>query len=315
MTSLTDHLKRYLTTRRRFGYDLSFSERVLRRFTAFADAERAEFLTVSLFLRWKENYGAANHGTWSHRLGMVRGFAIWLHSSDSRHEVPPNGLIAGKVRRSRPYIYTDDEIAAIVTEAARLPSSYGLRGWTCSTLFGLVAATGLRISEAIGLDETDIDLDDRLLMVRRAKNGTSRTIPISSCCANRLSAYRTARNRILSPDQVPFFLTERGERPSDCSARYNFAQVCQRIGLRTKQDFTRHGRGPRIHDLRHTFAVHTIMDWYRRELHPDREMIKLSSYLGHTKPEYTYWYIEAVPELLELASQRADLSLKAGGRR
>jgi len=227
---------------------------------------------------------------------------------------PPKGLITGKLRRGRPYIYTEEQIAEIVVEATRLPSSYGLRGWTCSTLFGLIAVTGLRISEAIGLDEDDVDLDEAVLTVRCGKNGTSRFVPISACTVDRLGVYRSERNRILGVGPAPFFLLDEGQRPDDCYIRYNFAQICQHIGLRDRQDHYKHGRGPRIHDLRHTFAVHTIIDWYRRGLDPDREMIKLSTYLGHKEPEHTYWYIEAVPELLKLASERAERSITQGRR-
>jgi integrase len=295
--------------RRRLGFEMSFVERVLRKFAEFADRERADHITVDLFLRWKEQYGSANIYTWGRRLSMVRIFAGWLQGFDPRTEVPPAGLITSRPRRTRPYIYTDDQIAAIVTEAGRLPSPYGLRAWTCSTLFGLIAATGLRVNEALGLDEEDVDLKEAVLTIRRAKNRKSRFAPISLCAAERLRAYRAERNRILGAGQVAFFLLENGERPTDCCARYNFALVCQQIGLRKPQRFCKHGRGPRIHDLRHTFAVRTIMDWYRRGLEPDREMLKLSTYLGHSKPELTYWYIEAIPELLHLASERAEWNL------
>jgi integrase len=240
---------------------------------------------------------------------MVRVFAAWLQGIDPRTEIPPMGLISGKLRRPRPYIYTEDQVAEIVTQAGRLPSAYGLRGWTCSTLLGLIAVTGLRVSEAIGLDEQDVDLGEAVLTVRRGKNGKSRFVPISACAVDRLASYRAERNRILGASPSPFFLFESGQRPTDCGARYNFALVCQRIGLRDRQAFKKHGRGPRIHDLRHTFAVRTIMDWYRRGLDPDHEMIKLSTYLGHAEPEHTYWYVEAVPELLQLACERAERSL------
>jgi len=313
MSSLTDRLEQYLAIRRRFGADLSFHERVMRRFTQFTDAEATDHITTDLFLRWKEHFGSANNNTWSRRLGMVRGFANWLQAVDPRTEVPPAGLICGKKWRSRPYIYSSDQIAAIIAEAARLPSSYGLRGWTCSTLFGLIAVTGLRVSEAIGLDEGDVDLDAGVVTVRRGKNGKSRFVPIATCAADRLRAYRAERDRILGTGSRAFFRFESGKRPTDCGARYNFAQVSQRIGLREPQDFTRHGRGPRIHDLRHTFAVRTLMDWYRKGLDPDREMIKLSTYLGHTDPEHTYWYIEAVPELLQLAADRAERAILERG--
>jgi len=315
MTPLTARLTHYIAVRRSLGYDLSFSERVLRRFAEFADREHVDYISVDLFLRWKQHYGSANSCTWSRRLSMVRVFASWLRGFDPRTEVPPPGLISSKSRRPRPYIYTDDEIAAIVTEAQRLPSSYGLRGWTCSTLFGLIAVTGLRVSEAIGLDDKDVDLDEAVLSVRRGKNGKSRFVPIAPCAAERLWAYRAERNRILGIGQVAFFLLENGERPGDCCARYNFALVCQRIGLRERQAFNKHGRGPRIHDLRHTFAVRTIMDWYRRGLDPDREMLRLSTYLGHTRPDHTYWYIEAIPELLRLACERAERNLSERGAR
>ena len=180
MTPLTVRLKHYIAVRRSLGYDLSFAERVLRRFTEFADSERADHVTVDLFLRWKEHYGSANSYTWSRRLSMVRVFASWLQGFDPRTEVPPPGLISSKPRRPRPYIYTDDQIAEIVTEAGRLPSSYGLRGWTCSTLFGLIAVTGLRVNEAIGLDEKDVDLNEAVLTIRRGEERKSRFVPLSA---------------------------------------------------------------------------------------------------------------------------------------
>jgi integrase/recombinase XerD len=312
MNSLTVRLKEYIATRQSLGYDLSFSERVLRRLTEFADSEGADHITVNLFLRWKEHYGKASNNTWSARLSMVRAFASWLQGFDPRNEIPPSGLISGKPRRTRPYIYTDDQIAQIVAEATRLPSAYGLRGWTCSTLFALIATTGLRVNEALGLNDKDVDLEQRVVNVERSKNGRSRYVPLLPCAAEPLHAYRAERNRILGKDAKPFFLHENSERLGDCTARYNFAVVCHRIGLREPQVFNKHGRGPRIHDLRHTFAVRTIMDWYQRGLDPDREMLKLSTYLGHSDPDATYWYIEAVPELLQLASDRAERNL---GRR
>jgi integrase/recombinase XerD len=309
MTPLSVRLKQYIAMRRSLGFEMSFAERVLRKFAEFADRERAEHITVDLFLRWKGQYGSANNYTWGRRLSMVRIFAGWLQGFDSRTEVPPAGLIASRPRRARPYIYTDDQIAAIVTEAGRLPSPYGLRAWTCSTLFGLIAVTGLRVNEALGLDDEDIDLKEAVPTIRRAKDRKSRFVPISPCAAERLRVYQAERNRILGAGRVAFFLLENGERPTDCCARYNFAVVCQRIGLRKPQRFCRHGCGPRIHDLRHTLAVRTIIDWYRRGLEPEREMLKLSTYLGHSKPELTYWYIEATPELLHLASERAERNL------
>ena len=311
MTTLSQRLAGYLAVRRSLGFDLSFEERVLRVFTRFADHEGTDHITVDLFLRWKGAFGTANANTWGHRLGMVRAFASWLKGYDERTEVPPSGLIPVKWHRPRPYIYSDKEVAELVARAARLRSRYGLRGWTCSTLFGLIAVTGLRINEALKLDDDDVDLDAGVITVKRGKNGKARFAPVAASTSQRLEAYRTERIRLLGPAAGAFFRNDDGRRTTDCSARYNFALVSQDMGLREAQRFCKHGRGPRIHNLRHTFAVRTIMGWYRKGLNPDREMIRLTTYLGHVKPDHTYWYIEAVPELLQLASERAERSLAA----
>ena len=309
MSTLSKELDRYLTIRRSLGYDLGTAERILRRFIAFAEREDAEYISTDLFLRWQKAFGRANRNTWATRLGMVRLFAQWLHCMDPRHEVPPQALIPGRYRRARPYIYSDEEIRRIVETAAELPSINGIRALTCSTLFGLIAVTGLRISEALSLDVADVDLKAGVLTLRRGKLGKARLLPLSDSTVFRLASYAKERDRLLGSPPEPFFVSDHGERVTDCGARYNFAAVCQTIGLRPAEKFGRHGHGPRIHDLRHTFAVRTLVNWYRTGKDPAREMIKLTTYLGHADPANTYWYIEAVPELLDLASQRAEASL------
>jgi len=309
MSTLSKELDRYLTIRRSLGYDLATSERFLRRFITFAEQEDAAYITSELFLRWQETFGHANRQTWANRLRMVRLFAQWLHSIDQKHEVPPQALIPSRYRRTRPYIYSDEEIRRIVETAATLPSINGIRPLTYSTLFGLIAVTGLRISEALSLDVADVDLEAGVLTLRRGKLGKARLLPISDSTTVRLVAYAKERDRLLGALPEPFFVSDHGERLSDGGARYNFAAVCQTIGLRPAEKFNRHGHGPRIHDLRHTFAVRTLVNWYRTDTDPSREMIKLTTYLGHANPAHTYWYIEAVPELLDLASQRAEASL------
>jgi integrase/recombinase XerD len=304
MSCLRQELDRYLTIRRSLGYDLGTTARLLRRFVAFAETQGAAHVNTDLFLKWQASFGQASRQTWAARLGMVRLFAQWLHGLDPTHEVPAPGLIPHRARRSRPYIYSAEEIANVVAAAAELPSVHGLRGLTCSNLLGLLATTGLRISEALALDACDVDLEIGVLTIRRGKRGKARLVPIDSSVARRLRNYADERDRLLGFSPQPFFVGDRGARIGDCGARYNFALVCQRLGLRSPQRFYRHGRGPRIHDLRHSFAARTIIGWYRAGQDPAREMIKLTTYLGHTKPENTYWYIEAVPELLELAAQR-----------
>lgn len=306
--SLTAQLDRYLAIRRSLGYDLTTSERILRRFTRFADRERATHINTALFLRWHATLSEANGPTRAARFGAVRLFAQWLSSFDPAHETPPRGLLPHGTARSRPHIYSDDEVASIIATARMLPSACGLRGLTCSTLFALIAVTGVRVGEALALDVVDLNVDTGVLRVREGKNGKERLLPLDPSTVARLHDYRVERDRLIGHRAMPLFVTDKANRFTDCGARYNFAQVCQQIGLRPEQLYQRHGRGPRIHDLRHTFAVRTMIDWYRTGKDPAREMIRLTTYLGHRDPSATYWYLEAVPELLELAMARATAS-------
>ncbi|RHW18192.1 integrase [Sphingomonas gilva] len=302
--SFLSEMDRYLIVRRQLGADLSTDERILRRFATFADRDDAEYVDTNLILRWLESLPSANSGTRATRFRITRQFAEWLHGLDPRHEVPPRGLVPGRVQHGRPYIYSEAEIAAIIEHARTLPSVYGMRGLTCSTLFGLIAVTGLRISEALGLDNADLDVETGLLYIRQGKLGKERLLPLDPSVVQRLESYSSERDRLLGHRPEAFFVTCDGRRVGDCGARYNFAHVCQQIGLREPQPYLRHGRGPRIHDLRHTFAVRTMLSWYRSGKDVGREMIKLTTWLGHANPTNTYWYLEAVPELLELASIR-----------
>jgi integrase/recombinase XerD len=302
--SLAHELDRYLSVRRSLGADLRTDERILRRFVTFADNDGVTHTSTDLFLRWHATLADAGSSTRAARLSKVRLFAQWLSGLDSDHEVPPRGLLPDRYRRVRPYIYSEAEVIAIVEHARTLPSIYGMRGLTCSMLFGLIAVTGLRISEALRLDPGDLDTESGVLRVRHGKLGKERLLPLDPSVVTRLKAYGAERDRLLGQTPDAFFVTCEGTRLGDCGARYNFAQVCQQIGIRTPQLYQRHGRGPRIHDLRHTFAARTMINWYRSGIDPAREMIKLTTYLGHSSPSNTYWYLEAVPELLELASAR-----------
>lgn len=303
--SIASQLDRYLSVRRSLGFDLRTDERVLRRFARFADHEGAAHIDTALFLRWDASLPDVGTSTRSARLGKVRLFAQWLSSIDPAHEVPPRGLLPDRSGRARPHIYSEAEIASIIATAKELPSIYGLRGLTCSTLFGLIAVTGLRISEALALDRNDLDAENGVLRVRRGKLGKERLLPLDPTVVAQLIDYGAERDRLLGGAPEAFFVNCKGARLTDCSARYNFAQACQQIGLRAHQHYCRHGRGPRIHDLRHTFAVRTMINWYRTGKDPAREMIRLTTYLGHTDPDNTFWYLEAVPELLDLAMARA----------
>ncbi|AGI68693.1 putative integrase/recombinase [Octadecabacter antarcticus 307] len=312
MKTLSQRLDEYLVLRRAMGFDLSFDERVLRKFTTYGDENGFDQISTSLFLDWKANYGSADNNTWARRLGMVRRFAFWLAEHDDRTEIPSNQLVMGRYRRRVPYIYAPSQIADIVAEAGRLPSPYGLRAALWQTLFGLIAVTGMRVNEALSLNQHDVDLERAVLTLRNTKNGRDRQLPIKGDTVHRLARYAELRDRLVAHRSSMFFIKEDGEPAGDCGARYNFAQVGRNIGLRSPQAFNRHGRGPRIHDLRHSFAVHTILDWFREGRDIEAEMYKLSTYLGHSEPKHTFWYIEAVPELMQLAAARAERQVLEG---
>jgi integrase/recombinase XerD len=308
MSTLSAQLDVYLKIRRGLGFSLRTDERILRRFIDFVALNGSRFLQRDDFAGWMRSVGNASQYTWSRRLGIVKLFAAWMHANDGRHEIPPANLIPHRKCRPKPFIYTSGEIAQLLDQAAMLPSVNGIRRLTYPTLFGLIAVTGLRISEALSLDRADIDFTQEIVIVRNGKSGKQRIVPFSPSTSLRLQSYVRERDRLCEGRPVPFFVDDHGRRISDCAARYNFASISQAVGLRQLQRFQRHGVGPRIHDLRHTFAVQTMIDWYRQGLDANQEMIKLTTMLGHESVSHTYWYIEAIPELLELASRRAELS-------
>jgi len=305
MSPFRKALEEYLALRRSLGTELVGAGIALQRFVEFLERDGASHITRELALRWATEPADAQPVTKAARLGHVRRFASWLSTLDARTEVPPAKLLPYQVRRKPPYIYSDDEIQRLVREAARLPSSRGLRGLSCATLFGLLAATGLRLSEAIALDEADVDLTTGILHVRRTKFGKSRFIPVHESTRRALVRYVRRRDEILPYRPTDAFLvSDRGSRLGQCAARYNFAKVSRAVGLRRPAGGRRHGRGPRLHDMRHRFAAKRLVEWYRADLDVEREIPRLATYLGHVHVNETYWYIEAVPELLQLATER-----------
>jgi integrase len=303
MNELRDALEEYLAVRRSLGFDLRLPASLLRNFVSFLEANGATYITRALAVRWAEQPRDAQPFTWAGRLGMVRRFARWRSVTDPRTEVPPDGLLPYRYHRNPPYIYTDEEIERLIAAAAELPSASGLKAGSYSTLFGLLSVTGLRVSEALMLDRADVDLAQGILAIRRTKFGKSRLVPVHRSTGDVLESYDEQRTRVFPHPATPaFFLSERGGRITEWSARYTFAKLSQRIGLRAPAKG--HGRGPRIHDMRHRYAARTLLQWYRTGVDVERELPKLATYLGHVHVNETYWYLEAIPELLQLATKR-----------
>lgn len=305
MSALREAMQQYLSLRRSLGFELINAGSILEGFVAFAEREAASHVTTDLALRWMKLSTAKEPATLADRLNIVRRFAIWRSATDMHTEVPPKNLMPYRYYRKPPYIYSDEEIERLVGTARNLPSPKGLRGPTYATLFGLIAATGMRISEAVSLDRQDVDLEESVLRIRKSKFRKSRLVPVHVTTRDALSDYAEKRGRVLPRLQsVAFFVSERGTRVTHWAARDNFAVVSRQIGIRKKIKGKRVGCGPRLHDMRHRFAAQTLVDWYRAGINVEREIHKLSTYLGHAHVNDTYWYLEAVPELLELATQR-----------
>ncbi|MCX6812862.1 MAG: tyrosine-type recombinase/integrase [Candidatus Berkelbacteria bacterium] len=304
-TSLAQTLEMYLALRRALGTRLRGPALHLRRFVEFMEDQGAAFITTELALRWATAPAHASAATCAQRLGDVRRFAAWLSATDGRTQVPPAGLLRERFRRRPPYLYSENEIARLLREATGLPSPGGLRGHTYATLFGLLAATGLRVSEALALDRDDVDLAGGLLSVQHTKFGKSRWVPVHVSTCQALRRYALRRDQLVPhPVSSAFLLSERGTRLTGDSARYIFALVSRAVGLRPPVPRGHKGRGPRLHDLRHGLAVQTLLRWYREGRDVERELPKLSTYLGHAHVADTYWYLQGVPELLLLATER-----------
>jgi site-specific recombinase XerD len=305
MSALHKALTQYVALRRALGTQLQEPASTLCQFLKFLEREGSEFITTELALRWAMQPKGVQRATWARRLGMVRKFATWLNTVDSRNEVPPRRLLAARRRRNKPHIFTEFEIAQLMKEAARLTSPTGLRPLTYLTLIGLLSATGLRPGEALALDIADVNLQSGMLAVRETKFGKSRFVPIEDSTRAALARYAKRRDELCSrPTTEAFLVSEHGKRLQSCTARRTFAEMSCAIGLRASTGSRKIGRGPRLQDFRHSFATRRLIKWYRGGLDVGREMPKLATYLGHVEVGHTYWYIEAVPELLQLATER-----------
>ena len=314
MTPLRRAVDDYLALRRQLGVTLHETGRVLTAFAAYAARERADHVTTALVLRWTSSLPNVTPATVNGRFQMIRRFAQWRQLTDARTEVPPADLLPGRYRRRPPRLYHEEDIPRLLSAARNLPAAKGLRGRTYATLFGLLVVAGLRSSEVVGLDDADLDHREATLRIRRTKFGKSRLVPLHASTMEALTAYQGIRNRVIrhrSDDAL--FVSERGVRITQNAAEYTFARVAADIGVRPRFRGHRLGRGfPRLHDLRHRFAIRTLVDGYRGRGAVDPLLPVLATYLGHVHVQDTYWYLEAVPELLQLATARLSDAGKTG---
>lgn len=300
--TLVRQLDDYLAIRRSFGFRLERPEKLLRQFLAYLEALGTDRVTVAAGVAWASLPEGGAPAWWGARLSVVRVFARHLHALDSRHEAIPDDVLAVRSHRATPYLYSDDEVAALMAAARTLPRE--LKATTTETIVGLLAVTGLRIGEALRLDRDDIDLASGVLTIRYSKFGKSREVHIHPSTGDALGRYARARDRLRPTTGPAFFVSAAGTRVRYDNFHLAWLELVHRAGLEPRSP----GCRPRPHDLRHSFAVRTLLGWYRDGADVGAKMPLLSTHLGHSHPANTYWYLSAAPELLELVVARLEPS-------
>lgn len=299
----------YLAERRLAGYRLTIAGQQLLAFARFTDASRYRGpLTIEIASRWAHATRGQRRLTAARRIELLRPFASFCRARDEQSEIPPLRLFGPGHRRLTPHIYSDIELRMLLQAARRLPPSGELRGETCATIVGLMAACGLRISEATGLRREDVDLNLGCLRVRAGKFGKERLVPLHPSAQQALRRYASRRDREpRCADRSEFFVSDPRRTLTTQQVHYAFRIVRQALRGRPCGG---HGRF-RLHDLRHTFVCRRIEHWHRQGEDVDGHLLALSTYVGHVSPTETYWYVTATPQLMALAAQRlAPIALR-----
>ena len=308
MSNLRQALADYLVLRRGLGYKLKDQEQLLNRFLTYLEAHGQERITVEHALAWATLPDCKQFSQYN-RLLAVRSFARHLHTIDPTVEVPAADLLPGGKCRAVPYLYTDQQVAALIAAAGTLRTPH--RVATYQTLIGLLAATGMRVGEAITFDLADIDWHTGVIVIRGAKFGKTRELPLHTTTVQALRRYLQRHDRPRSADGTEaVFVSMAGSRLLICNVESTFGILRERAGIKARSSACR----PRLHCLRHTFAVRTLLDAYQDGEDVQARMALLSTYLGHADPADTYWYLQAAPELLALAGQRLEGHIQGASR-
>ena len=306
MIALEDRLAGYLAVRRALGYRLARAEKLLAQFIECINEQGETTITTDSALAWATLPPSTGSNWHAHRLSVVRGFAAHVHALDPAHELISQDLLPQRPRRAVPYLYTDAEIRALMDATCVIATPH--RAATMRTLIGLLAVTGMRIGEAIRLNQGDIDHQRDVLTVVESKFGKSRELAVQEATSAALRACLARRDRPVPAEPTDAVFTSAvGTRLTYCNVHLAFKQIVKHAGLVPRSTVCR----PRPHDIRHTFAVNTLLDAYRNDA-GDGERIQarialLCTYLGHVNPGSTYWYLQAAPELLALAADFLQL--------
>ena len=301
MTGMGQALDGYLDLRRGLGFKLARDEKLLRQYIAWAEDRGAVTVTADDALAWAVLPGRDASRWQLMRLSAVRGFARYLATLDPAAEIPPTGVLPAGRRRAVPYLYSAADVAALMAQARHLRTP--LRPATFAVLAGLLVVTGIRIGEAIALDDSDFDPERQLLLVRNAKFGRDRLLPLHPSAAAAVQDYRDFRDQVFPrPVSEALLVSSTGTRLRHDNVSVTFTRMARQAGLAPRPG----GARPRIHDARHSFAVATLLGWLRDGVSVAERLPLLSAYLGHADPADTFWYLQASPELLAEAARRLD---------
>jgi len=308
MSGLREQVGNYLRLRRGLGYKLIEHEHFLNQFLDYLEETQATTITAENALAWAKLPVGTNPRWHGARLSAIRGFALWAQAFDPDIQVPPTGLLPMRTPRATPFLYSEDQIRALMDAAASLVPA--LKAATFRMLIGLLAVTGMRAGEAVRADVTDLDLDEATLTVRSTKFGKSRLLPLHASVVDELRDYLSLRAAGALPGVMALLVSAAGTRLTYDNAHKVFKKLTAQAGIKTRSPACR----PRMHDLRHSFAVNTLLDAYRSGGDVAERIPLLSTYLGHTEPANTYRYLHAAPELLALAADKLNIHEAEEGR-
>ncbi|MBT6011874.1 MAG: tyrosine-type recombinase/integrase [Candidatus Marinimicrobia bacterium] len=311
LTVLREYIDNYLDERHRLGYLAIAQARNLHSFDRYTqEVGDSNPPTIEIMAQWarQDSHGSKDPLTWARRLSNLRPFMRWFQQFEPRTEVPDDSTFGRLPGRLTPHIYTQQEIVDLLAAARQLGPEQSLRGKIYETLFGLIACAGLRISEALSLHNVDVDLKSGMIIIHQTKFGKTRQLPVHNSTVKALRRYRSELHMsgFCSDDEMPFFVGTRGKRRgmplSNRQVDRVFVQLRDHLGWQNRGAH----HAPRVHDLRHSFVVHRILQWQKEGVDIDQAMLSLSTYLGHALVTYTYWYLSAVPELMSLAATQFE---------
>jgi len=301
--TLKNQIELYLNNKRRLGFQLKIEGHELLRFAKYADKKGHRGpLTTAIAIEWASSSKKGSRLSWARRLEILCCFAKYYYAFDPKTEIPPNRVFGPAHRRNTPYIYSAQEINDILTISLQLHAQYILRPITCHYLFGLLACSGLRISEAVRLNRSDVDLINGILTIRETKFYKSRYVPLHHTAVKALRKYVAIRDKKTCSQNDAFFILNNKLPITTRKAEYAFKVIRKKLW----PNRTYKGRRPRIYDLRHTFVCNRLLAWYKEGKNIDQVIPFLSTYIGHVKVSDTYWYITGIPELMSIATKRFE---------